>query len=363
MNSEQRKKRGEKERTTNFTFVRLFLFFLFAGFCINAGAYTNRANELHPKIVDLDMGYYNYYCATNVIADIRVKNETIVKNDKLVLGNIAEITSNDVMIVERLRSISLGYAPNVGAVRELQRDRIFMAIASAGFSTSDFSFESPSLVRIRRASQNVDSKLIREVVANAVLNPLKTVGAETELTRLDIPVSVEVPTGEVEVRASSGKVRDLFSSFSISIEILVDGRVVKRISAMAQVEATMPVVVAARDIQSNERIKETDVRVETRKLSKPVTNYFRDFSKLRGTDSSRPIAKGEIVTSDSMIAGIVIKAGDSVRLIYNSGGMQIIVMGEARALGRIGDRIQVKNTQSGTFLQAIIVDEGIVRVN
>lgn len=363
MDSKQTEKHRKNKRTTGFTFVRLFLFFLFTGFCVNGYAFVSNANELHQNRLDLDMCYYNYYCATNVIASIRVNGETIVKNDKLMLGNIAEVTSNDAIIVERLRTISLGYAPNVGAVRELQREKIFMAIASAGFSTSDVSFESPTIVRIRRASQTVDSKLIREVVENAVLNPLKTVGAVTELTRLDVPVSVEVPTGEVEVRASSGIVRDLFSPFSVSIEILIDGRVAKRMSAIAQVEATMPVIVAARDIQSNERIKETDVRVETRKLSKPVTNYFRDFSKLRGTDSSRPIAKGEIVTSDSMVAGIVIKAGDSVRLIYNSGDMQIVVMGEARALGRIGDRIQVKNKQSGTFLQAIIVDEGIVRVN
>jgi flagellar basal body P-ring formation protein FlgA len=298
-----------------------------------------------------------------VLATVRVKNETVVKNDKLTLGNIAEISSNDSAIGERLSMISLGYSPNVGAVRELPRERILMAISSAGFSSEEFSFESPAIARVRRESQRVESNQMRVVVEDAVLSPLKTIGATAQLIKLDIPASIDVPTGEVEVRTKSGIVKDLFSPFSVSIEILVDGRVVKRISAMAQVEAMMPVIIAARDIQPNERIKETDVQIETRKLEKVVTSYFRDFSKLRGADASRPIAKGEIITNTSVVAGLVVKAGDHVRIVYQSGKMQIAVKGEAKASGRIGERIQIKNLQSGILLQAIIVDEGLVQVN
>jgi flagella basal body P-ring formation protein FlgA len=287
----------------------------------------------------------------------------VVNNDRLVLGNIAEIFSDDAATTEKLRTISLGYAPNVGAVRELQRERILMAIASAGFSSDEVRFESPQIVRIRRASQTVESSLMRAAVEDVVLSRLKTVGAQAQLTRLDIPASVDVPTGEVEIRASIGTVKDLFSPFSVIVEILIDGRVTKRISAMAQAEAMMPVLVATRDIQPNERISEKDVCVETRKLSKAVTNYYRDFSKLRGAESNRAIAKGEIITIDSVVAGIVVKLGDTVRVMYKSGKFQIAVTGEARASGRIGERIQVKNIQSGNFLQAVIIDEGLVQVN
>lgn len=322
----------------------LFLFLCLFFSSINIFAFSNREN-------------------TNLVADIRVKNETVVSSDRLTLGNIAEIFSDDAVIAEKLRTISLGYSPNVGAVRELQRERILIAIASAGFSADEVRFESPQIIRIRRASQRVESNLMRAAVEDVVLNRLKTVGAQAQLTRLDIPASVDVPMGEVEVRASVGTVKDLFTPFSVSVEILVDGRVAKRISAMAQTEATMPVLVAARDIQPNERISEKDVCVETRKLSKAVTNYYRDFSRLRGADSSRAIAKGEIITNDSVVAGIVVKLGDTVRIMYNSGKFQIAVTGEARASGRIGERIQVKNTQSGNFLQAVIIDEGLVQVN
>jgi flagella basal body P-ring formation protein FlgA len=40
----------------------------------------------------------------------------------------------------------------------------------------------------------------------------------------------------------------------------------------------------------------------------------------------------------------------------------LVVQGEARGSGRVGDRILVKNLQSGLMFQAVIVDEGIVSV-
>ena len=361
------KKINKEEKREAKVCCALFLFLCFFALYENTFARSGKYRNTHEVSVNLRPYFVRASAllsqTSSYLFIVRVKNETIVNSDKLTLGNIAEIFSSDEIVAERLRAISLGYAPNVGAVRELQREKILLAIASAGFSSDEFSFESPYVVRVRRAAQRVESKQMRDAVENAVLNPLKTVGAEAQLTRLDISAGVDVPMGEIEVRASVGTVKDLFSPFSVSIEILVDGRIVKRMSAITQIEATMPVVIAARDIQPNERIKETDVRIETRKLTKPVTNYYRDFSKLRGTDACLPIAKGEVVTNKMVVAGIVVKSGDQLRIIYKSGKMQIVVAGEARASGRIGERIQIKNIQSGNFLQAVIVDEGLVQVN
>ena len=68
------------------------------------------------------------------------------------------------------------------------------------------------------------------------------------------------------------------------------------------------------------------------------------------------------ITSDSFVASIVIRVGDRVRIVGQSGKMQIIVNGEARASGKIGDRIAVKNLQSNAVLQAVVEDEGLVKV-
>src|SRR2546428_2037405 len=63
---------------------------------------------------------------------VHVAAESIARADQLTLGDIAEIRAADSMVVERLRAVALGYAPYVGVVRELPRDRIALAITAAG---------------------------------------------------------------------------------------------------------------------------------------------------------------------------------------------------------------------------------------
>ena len=104
------------------------------------------------------------------------------------------------------------------------------------------------------------------------------------------------------------------------------------------------------------------MHLETRRLEKSLNNYLRDTEKLRGTVLLKNLSAGTELTTDAVAASYVIRAGDSVRIVGESGKMQIVVNGKAIASGRIGDRIAVKNLQSGTNLQAVVVDEGLVKV-
>jgi len=84
---------------------------------------------------------------------------------------------------------------------------------------------------------------------------------------------------------------------------------------------------------------------------------------LRGVAVRQAIAKGEPLMTDNLVAEMIVKPGDQVRIIGQSGSLYIEVKGEARSAGRVGDRIQVRNTQSGILLQATVEDEGLVRVH
>jgi len=293
---------------------------------------------------------------------VRVAGETVAHGEQLTLGDIAKIISPDQATAERLRAISLGYAPNVGAVREITRDRIVLAIAAAGFGSGAVRIETPERALVRRAAQVVDPALIREAVERATLVELRASGAAARLVRLDLPPVIEVPSGTVEARASTLGVRDLFTPFAVAIELRVDNRVVGRLSATAQVEAYAPVIVAAHDLRANSRVRAEDVTIAPRRITHPFSFYLRDITQLRGVSVRQPIAHGEPLTTDEIVSEIVVKPGDPVRITGQDGPLHITVAGEARAAGRVGDRIQVKNIQSGTLLQAVIVDEGLVSV-
>jgi flagella basal body P-ring formation protein FlgA len=284
-----------------------------------------------------------------------------VSKEKVVLEDVATITG-DPETAARLRMISLGYAPDVGSFRELSREKISMAINAAGFASSAVKLEVPPVITIRRESQVVDPAIIRAAVERAALTNLQAKGALARLVRLDLPERIEAPTGQVAARASLGATRYIFEQFIVSIEIWVDGRIARRVNAAAQVEARAPVMVAGHDLSAGTRLHESDFAIESKKLEQDLSFYITDAAQLRGVSTLRALSSGEPITTGAITRDIVVKVGDTVRINGESSGLKITVTGEARAAGHVGDRIQVKNLQSGQLLQAVIVDEGIVSV-
>ena len=287
---------------------------------------------------------------------IRVAAEVTIENDRVTLGNIAGIPEG------RLGSISLGYAPNIGMGREISRAQILLAISAAGFSESDFVLESPPKIVIHRTGQHVSEKQIRETVERTVFGLLPGSQVEARIVRLEVPPRILVPAGKLEIRANVAGIRNLFARFSVPVEIRVDNKIVRTFAANIEIEATAYVAVAAKDLAGQAKLSETDVRFEKRRLIKPLASYALDARALRGAMLVKNIPAGSEITSDLFVAGVVIKYGDTVRLEAVSGTLKVTISGEARSAGKIGDRIAVKNLQSGAILQAFVVDEGVARV-
>ena len=296
---------------------------------------------------------------TKTIVSVAV--ETIVENQTINLGDVARI-SGDAAQIERLKNISLGYAPNIGAVQVLTRERIALAISAAGFAAAEVRLDAAPSVSIRRAAQEISRATLLEAVENAVRNQISAETIDARLIKIDLPEKIFAPNGKVEIRTNLAGVRNLFARFAVSIEIRVDDRTVRRFSANAEIEAFVKVFVAAQNLAANAKITAADVRLEKRRIENPLSFYLRDVEKLRGTTLVKNVAAGMEITSDSFVASIVIRVGDRVRIVGQSGKMQIIVNGEARASGKIGDRIAVKNLQSNAVLQAVVEDEGLVKV-
>jgi flagellar basal body P-ring formation protein FlgA len=179
---------------------------------------------------------------------------------------------------------------------------------------------------------------------------------------LDLPDKIAVPLGKIDLRANIANVQNPFAPFALSIEIRVGDSVFRRLPTNIEIEAYAEILVAAKDLTMNAKIGESDVKLEKRRLEKPLTGYLRDSAKLRGIKLIKNLASGAEITSDAFISDVVIRSGDLVRIVGQAGKLQITVNGEARSNGKIGDRIAVKNSQSNSIIQATVVDEGLVKV-
>jgi flagella basal body P-ring formation protein FlgA len=58
----------------------------------------------------------------------------------------------------------------------------------------------------------------------------------------------------------------------------------------------------------------------------------------------------------------VIQQGKSVKIVFQSGGLTITTVGVALQSGHVGDRLNVRNTESGTTIRGVAQADGSIRV-
>ncbi len=292
---------------------------------------------------------------------VRVLPETVLNGDTIQLGDIARFTGDAVKTL-RLKEISLGTTPSVGMTRDISREQIALTIAAAGFAENEITLDSPLKVSVKRASQQISANQIREAIEKALIGPLAAQKISARIVRLNVPENLIAPLGALQIRAMPNPVRDWASEFLVPTEILVDQKKIRSFAATVEIEASADVYVANKDLSANANVQLSDLTIERRRLLKPITTYYREPEKLRGLKLTRNIPVGTELTSDACIPRNIVSAGDPVRVEARSGAIKIVLMAEARSSGKIGDRIAVKNIQSGQMLQAVITDEGQVRV-
>lgn len=358
-------------------FVRPLTLLLCCAFCLDAHAQMNgeRKSVRTANMHNANMRSANTRSANTPVANtsvgrlrvakasmasVHVESAVVLQKDQFTLGDIAFINAVDEARAERLRLIPLGFAPVVGAMREITRERLRLAMIAADFA--DVALDAPPIVRLTRASQIVDANLLRDAIEEATLPRLRGEELSARLVQLELPPQVEVPAGQIEVRAYASNMRDYSQPVSVRVEIKVADRVVRRINTLAHIEVTGKILVARRDLATGATLGADDVLIEERVLVRDAAFYVRDKRSLRGTAARGVILRGEAITNDALVRPLVVKAGDRVRIVSDTGAVKITVAGEARGSGRVGDRVQVKNVNSNQMLQGVVMDEGLVQV-
>lgn len=294
---------------------------------------------------------------------IIVNEDITVSRDKLNLGEIANFITEKEKVVEILKNVSLGYSPQVGLVREISKDKIKLAIISAGIPNNQIQLEMPEKIIIRRASQEIELDLIRQKVEKICLSDLEANGATARLVRLDLPAQILVPAGELDINVAVPAVRNAFAPFVVLVEIKVDKLIVKRISANAEIEAYTSVITAKKNLRAGTVLHSEDVGFEPVKLRFPISQYIRDIKNLKGVALAKNISQSEPILAGNVVPSFVVKQGDLVKVIATNDKLNIQAKAEAITAGRIGDKIKIKSSLSETLLDAIVIDEGVVKVS
>jgi flagella basal body P-ring formation protein FlgA len=122
------------------------------------------------------------------------------------------------------------------------------------------------------------------------------------------------------------------------------------------------VVVSRRPLVRGQTLGAGDVvlsEVDTSKLHKA---YFTRVEDVIGLRSKRAVAGGKTLHAGLLAREKLVKRGSLVEIVANVSGLHVTMRGKALSDGGRGDRVRVKNLNSGRTVSGTVSARGVIRV-
>ncbi|HEB56571.1 MAG TPA: flagellar basal body P-ring formation protein FlgA [Gammaproteobacteria bacterium] len=123
------------------------------------------------------------------------------------------------------------------------------------------------------------------------------------------------------------------------------------------------VLVASRQLQKNSVLKKTDIKLARYNLAELPFGYFESLDKGVGMKLKRRVTEGTVLTPAMLKKPRIVKRGQKVSIMAQSGSMVVRMQGKALDNGAAGDRIKVMNVKSRKKLEGVVTLSGEVKVD
>jgi flagella basal body P-ring formation protein FlgA len=158
-----------------------------------------------------------------------------------------------------------------------------------------------------------------------------------------------VPEGKVELTALSPLVYATY--LAIPVQIMVDGRVAKTVTAGYRVQQYIHTAVAAHDLTPGAILTSDDLTL-ARVLSngRPAV----DLGALVGRKIRAATPRGAVIFVEQTMVNELVKAGSGAIFVVHDGPVQLTADVVARTGGGLGESVTVYNAQTNKVLSGIV---------
>ena len=130
----------------------------------------------------------------------------------------------------------------------------------------------------------------------------------------------------------------------------------------AVIKIYQPVWVLTQPVQRGELITRRHISLERRDISRLRGDFVTEVEQIENKQAIRPMAQGTVISTKSLTEPLLIKRGDKVVISADQPAFSITMKGTAMMNGRKGQRIPVKNQNSGRIITATVIEPGLVSV-
>jgi flagella basal body P-ring formation protein FlgA len=212
-------------------------------------------------------------------------------------------------------------------------------------------------------TRELHTDLIRKTVQKYLEGEWSHQVKAVDVTVLEPSEPLRIPSGVVELRVLPSASEEGLGRRLFQVSISTNGRPWKTIEALADVSATVEVVVPNRFLKSDELVDVQDLTMSKMKVYDLKHPFVTDPEAVAGKSVARPLQAETPLRASFFKKPLVIKKGDRVMIEAKRGGLSIQTSGITKSSGQVGETVMVANLDSGRELRAKIVAPGLVQVD
>ncbi len=201
---------------------------------------------------------------------------------------------------------------------------------------------------------------IRQTARDYVLR-LRDANEQVEITtnKLDPRLKLAICTQALEAFMSPGS-KTLGRT---TVGVRCNGNVPWSMHIPVNVKLFKSVLVTRQALARGHLIGKRDIHLVKRDVSTMHQPYVTDNKLAIGMIIKRQLASGAVINAGMLQAPILVRRGQNVTLLANTGGIQVRMQGKSMANGAAGERVRVRNTASRRIVEGEVTDNGEIRVD
>jgi len=203
---------------------------------------------------------------------------------------------------------------------------------------------------------------LRKLFNDYVCDHLGKNPEDTILSRFKVSGNRPVPAGQHEFRVFQKSKGEPKGHVRLTVIVSVNGISQSEVALSGWVDAFGPVVCTTRSMQKGEIIRENDVYLARKNLSRLPSNTLTDPDKAMGLVLKNNVGGNTCLKEWMLKRNPTVDRGKRVTILAGMDGLRISVPGRTMEKGFVGDFIKVENVMSRKKIFARVVDSATVMV-
>ncbi|MBU0513171.1 MAG: flagellar basal body P-ring formation chaperone FlgA [Proteobacteria bacterium] len=294
---------------------------------------------------------------------IQFRPEAKVRGSQVRLQDVALVLDSNEPRVLSLYRLKLGPSPALGQSGELHRRTIVAKLTPLLGQAAISRLRIPAVIYLTRERAALSSRLIEDKFREFVLGHMPWPRDRVRIYGVTYRGEINFSAGRVDITVVPVGHPIYRGEVALNFHIRIDDKLVKVLLVRGRVDVYSEVVVAVKAIAPGNVIGPGDVRVvkvNQANLSPGLATGPRQVIGLQVRTSFRP---GQRIHLSQVKSPRLIRRGEEVTIVVETGGLRITAPGRALTDGHVGGRVSVLNLATKRKIMANVKHPGIVTVS